>query len=176
MKIKNVKIPVTTIVMAVILVVALVYVLVFFGPAQAELAALRADLAVANAEAATYKTYLDDPSILQDQIDEIQAQIDELNDSAYTNQSNVSLVISDAIQRFNVSLSSISLSSETDIDGNKALPLNLSISGGMENIVDFIKYFENNEQGSYLVRSTALEINGSRCTANLVIYLCTPNV
>ena len=43
-------------------------------------------------------------------------------------------------------------------------------------ILKFIEYFENNKEGSYLVRGSCIEVTGNTCNANLVIYLCTPNM
>lgn len=170
------KISPTTIVMLVMLLVALLYVFLYFVPAQSELNLIRVETTVANAEMAAYKAYLADTTPLENDIAAIQAEIDELNSSGYTNDSTVSLVISDAIQRYSVSLASVTLSSVTNIDGNNALPISVSVTGTLENILAFISHFENNEAGSYLVRAASMEINGERCTADLVIYLCTPAV
>lgn len=166
----------TTIVMLVMLLVAVLYLFLYFIPSQSELTLIRAETSLANIEMATYKAYLADTTPLENDIAAIQAEIDEMNDTGYTNDSTVSLVISDAIQRYSVSLSSVTLSSVTNIDGNNALPINVAITGTMENILSFISHFENNEAGSYLVRAASMEINGERCTASLVIYLCTPAV
>lgn len=159
-----------------LLVVLVVYFFAFFTPAQAELATLRADISLANAQSATYQQYLTDSSSLEADIAAIQAEIDELNETGYTNDSNVSLVISDAIQRYRISLTSVSLDSVTTYEEHRALPINLTMSGDMNDILKFISHFENNEDGSYLVRAASMQTNGTTTTANLLIYLCTPNV
>ena len=64
-----------------LLVVLVVYFFAFFSPAQAELATLRADISLANAQSATYQQYLTDSSSLEADIAAIQAEIDELNDN-----------------------------------------------------------------------------------------------
>ena len=165
-----------TIVMLILLVAVVVYVFAYFTPAQSTAAMLRSELALHNAEAAIYQEYLADPSPLEADIQALQQQIDELNTTGYTNDSNVSFKISDAIQRYKISLSAVSLESATTYKEHRALPITLSISGELENILKFIEYFENNQDGSYLVRGSSIEVTGNSTNAALVIYLCTPNV
>lgn len=166
----------STIVALLILVVLVVYCFVFMVPSQTELTAKRAELAVANAESALYKQYLTDLSPLEADIDAIQAEIDTLHAEGYINNSNVSFEISDAIQRYQVSVSSVSLENETTFEDHRALPINITMNGELGNIQKFIAHFENDQTGSYLVRGTNLEIAGNTVTASLVIYLCTPNM
>lgn len=165
-----------TIVMLILLVAVVVYVFAYFTPAQSTAAMLRSELALHNAEAAIYQEYLADPSPLEADIQALQQQIDELNTTGYTNDSNVSFKISDAIQRYRISLTSVSLESVTTFEDHRALPINLTLSGELSNILKFVQHFENDTEGSYLVRGSAIDISGAIANATLVIYLCTPNI
>ena len=166
----------TVIYMLALLAAIAVYWFAYFMPAQNDMTVLRAETALFNGEASVYGQYLSDTSSLEADIEAIQKEIDNLHATGYINDSTVSFKISDAIQRYSVSLSSISLSSETTFEGYRVLPLNLSLKGSYENIISFIRHFENNEEGSYLVRGVSLEIAGSVTNASMVIFLCTPNV
>ena len=161
----------------ILLVVALVvYVLVYFIPVQSQLTAIKSDIALYNAETAIYRQYLEDSSPLEADIQAIRDEIARMNTEDYTNDSTVSFVIGDAIQRYKISLVSISIDKVTVLDGYRALPINLTMTGNMENIQKFISHFENNQDGSYLVHGTSFEVYSSYVTASMVIYLCTPNV
>lgn len=165
-----------TVVMLLLMVVLIAYVFIYFMPAQSKLTQLRAEIAVNNAESAIYRQYLQDVSPLEADIEAIQKEIDTLNAEGYTNDSTVSFEISDAIQRYRVSLSSVSLDAVTTFEEHRALPINLIISGELENILKFIEHFENDQEGSYLVRGSSIDISGTTATAALVIYLCSPDM
>lgn len=169
------EIPVLTVVMVVMIIATALCYLLFFTPAQNQAAVVKAESSAYHAEAAAYEAYLSDASELEAQIDAAQDAIDELHDTGYINDSVVSLVISDAIQRFSISLTSVTLGEVTEIDDHRALPINLSLYGAMEDVLNFISFFENHSEGSYLVRDASMEVSNKRCTANLVVYLCTPN-
>jgi len=166
----------TSIYLILLVLALIVYVFVYFIPAQSELAMLRSEIALYNAETAIYRQYLDDPSPLEADIADIQAEIARMNTEDYTNDSTVSFEIGTAIQRFKISLVSVTLDTVTEIDGMRALPICLKMNGEMDNLMKFIRYFENDEDGSYLVRGTAFEVAGNTINASMVIYLCTPNV
>lgn len=165
-----------TAVMLVLLVVMVSYFFLGFLPDQTELNLIRTDITVLNAEANMYRPYLNNTKPLEEQLDKIQAEIDSMNANDYTNDSTVSMVLGDAIQKNNVSLTSLTLGETTNVNGNRALPLNISLTGSLNNVTAFIRFFENNTEGSYLVHSATVEIVGDRTTANMVIYLCTPAV
>lgn len=165
-----------TVIALLIIVVLAVYCFVFMIPAQTELTAMKADVAVANAQTALYRQYLTDLTPLEDDIQAIQEEIDKLHAEGYVNDSTVSFEIADAIQRFQVSVSAVSLENVTTFEGHRALPINISMTGDMKNILKFISHFENDKEGSYLVRGTAMEIAGNSTTASMVIYLCTPDM
>ena len=159
------------------LVIALVgYALVYYIPARSQLAAMQTDIALYNAETAIYRQYLEDPSPLEADIQAIWDEIARMNAEDYTNDSTVSFAIGDAIQRYKISLVSISIDKVTKVDGYRTLPINLTMTGSMENLQKFIAHFENNQDGSYLVHGTAFEIYSNYVSASMVIYLCTPSV
>ena len=159
-----------------LVVVLIAYIFVYFLPAQNEISTLQADIALYNAETAVYRQYLADPSIVESEIAEIQAEIERMNLEDYTNETNVSFVIGDAIQRFDVSLASVSLSEESAYNDHRVLPIQLSLSGEINNVYKFVDYFENNQNGSFLVQNVSMNLGKTNATATMVIYLCTPNV
>lgn len=165
-----------TIVMLLLLVAMVVYCFVYFLPAQTTMSCLNADIAVYNAESSIYREYLTDHSPLEADIESIQAQIDQLNSEAYTNDANVSFEISNAVQRYQISLAAVSIQNVGEFEDYRVLPITLSVSGEMDNLLKFIKHFENNQDGSYLVRGSKFTINGNKISASIDIFLCTPNV
>lgn len=166
----------TTIYLLLLILALVIYIFVYFLPAQSTLAMLRSEISLFNVETATYRQYLEDPTPLKADIDAIQAEIDRLHAEGYVNDSTVSFIISDAIQRYSIGLTSIAIGSKTELDGNRVLPINLSMTGSMTNLQKFIKHFESSQEGSYLVRGTDIQIGANTNVASMVIYLCTPNV
>lgn len=173
---KNFSLSKTTVYLLLLIVALLIYVFVYFMPAQSQLALLRSEISLFNVETATYREYLQDSSPLEADIQAIQDEIDRMNAEDYTNDSTVSFEIGDAIQRYKVSLVSINIESPSVQDDYRILPINLQMTGDMENLQKFISHFENNEDGSYLVHGTAFEIAANTTELSMVIYLCTPNV
>lgn len=170
------KFSLVSIVLLVMIAIVAVYYFVFFVPGQTELQMIQADTMVYTAEASLYEPYINDPSELEDDIAQAQAELDDLWANGFTNDSTVSLVIGDAIQRYSVNLTSMSLGEETTIETWRALPINVVVDGDYNNILEFISHFENNSEGSYLVHAAALETNGDLTSANIVIYLLTPAI
>lgn len=171
---KKAKLSVFTIILLVMIAILTVYYFLFFVPAQAELTLLRTDISVYDMEASVYEPYLSDTVSLDADIAALEAQLEDLRANGYVNDSTVSLVIGDAIQRYNVSLTSITLGEETTISNYRALPINVSLTGSFDDILTFMDAFENDTEGSYLVHAANMEINGNLCTSDIVIYLCTP--
>ncbi len=158
----------------VVLLVLVLYCLYYLFPTRNEITALQAEIAINNAEANIYRPYIDDTSELEAQIAAIEEEIAQLHAEGYVNESNVSLLISHAVKQYNISLNSVSLGDTTKISGHKALPINISMTGSVENVVRFISHFENDTEGSYIVRSSSMDIAGSNAKATIVLYLCTP--
>lgn len=173
---KNISFSPVTIVMLLLLVVVGVYYFTYFIPAQSELTMLRSEITLNKAETDLFEQYIADVTPLEADIAALQEEIDKLNEDGYVNDANVSLVISNAIQRYNISLTSVSLSKVTTYEEHRALPINLTMVGTLDDIIKFISHFENNTDGSYLVRASYMEINSKETTANLLIYLLTPAV
>lgn len=158
----------------VLLVVLALYFFLYLRPARQQMALIQAQTQLYEAQAALYQPYLSDQSALEQEMADSQAKMDDLHQNGYTNDSSVSPIISEAIQRFQVTLNAITLEDPTTIGGNRALPIKLTISGPLDSTLDFISYFETNQDGSYLVYAAVTEQNGDACTTNLVMYLCSP--
>lgn len=171
------KLPLSPIVIyfIVILLVVLFYSLYYLIPARNEITLLQSDIAINNAEADIYRPYLGDVSEIEAQIAAVEAEIAQLHAEGYVNESNVSLIISQAVQEYKITLTSVSLGASTTIEGHKALPINISLSGSLENVVQFIAHFEQDPVGSYLIHAASLEMSGSTARTTIVLYLCTPN-
>ena len=69
----------TSIYLILLIVVLIIYVFVYFIPAQSQLSMLRSEIALYNAETAVYRQYLNDPSPLEADIADIQAEIYRMN-------------------------------------------------------------------------------------------------
>lgn len=171
------KLPLSPIVIyfIVILLVVLFYSLYYLIPTRNEITLLQSDIAINNAEADIYRPYLDNVSEIEDQIAAIEAEIAQLHGEGYVNESNVSLIISKAVQEYKITLNSVSLGETTTIDGHKALPINISMTGSLENVVRFIAHFEQDHVGSYMVRAASIDATGGAAKSSIVLYLCTPN-
>lgn len=172
----NKKISSVTIVLVLLMLILLGYVFIYFLPAQAEITALKSQIQIANMETATYRQYLTDSAPLEAEIQSIQDEIDRLHAEGYVSDSTVNFDISNAIQLHNVSLTSVSVGSVTTVQDNRALPINLSLTGSLYDVLGLIRYFENNQEGSYMVGSTTIRISGQSAITSVIIYLCTPNV
>lgn len=153
-----------------------IYAITYFVPAQSNLSLIQAETALQTTQAQLYQQYLSDPTPLKNELTELQKELDRINAEEYINDSNVSLVISDAIQRFDVSLSSVTIDSVTTYKGFRALPINLVLNGVTESILQFIQHFEQSSDGAYVVRGINMEVNAYSTEAAIVIYLCTPSV
>ena len=164
----------TTIYLVLLVIVLIVYIFAYFMPAQQEIGLMKSEIAVYNAETAVYRQYLEDPSVLEADIAAIQAEIDRMHAEDYTNDSSVSFEISGAIQRYRLSVSSVTLDNPTTINGYRALPINVAVSGELENLLNYISHFEDNEEGAYLAQGATIQISGNRASATLLFYLCTP--
>ena len=172
----NKKFSPVTVVLVLLMLVLVGYVFLYFIPAQSEITALNSQIKIANLETATYRQYLTDSSPLEAEIQSIQDEIDRLHAEGYVSDSTVNFDIANAIQLHNVSLTSVSLDSVTTVQGNRALPINLSLTGRLYDVLGLISYFENNQEGSYMIGSTSIRISGQSAISSVVIYLCTPNV
>ena len=173
---KNFSLSRTTLYLLLLVAALLVYVFVYFIPAQSQMAAIRSEISLYNAETAIYREYLQDPSPLEADIQAIQEEINRMNAEDYINDSTVSFEIGDAIQRYKIKLVSINIDNVIEQDDYRILPINLSMTGDMNNLQKFISHFENDKDGSYLVHGSSFEITANTTAASMVIYLCTPNV
>ena len=161
--------------MLVILLVVAVYGVAYFLPAQEQMTVLRNEIAIYDAESRIFQEYLVDASPLENEIQAAKDEIAKIHAEGYVNESTVNFEINDALRDCNVSLTAISLGQVTSHEGFRALPINLSVKGTREHITNLVRHFEDNEEGSYLVRGVQMSIAGEDVTASLVIYLLTPN-
>ena len=162
-------------VMLVILLIVAVYGVTYFLPAQEQMTVLRNEIAINNAESRIFQEYLVDASPLENEIQAAKDEIDRIHAEGYINESTVNFEINDALRDCHVSLNAITLGSVTDYEEFRALPINLSVKGTLEHVTNLVRYFEENEAGSYLVRGVQMTMAGEEVTASLVIYLLTPN-
>lgn len=162
--------------MIALLVVLVAYFFLYLTPAQAEMISMEAEINIYKAEAAIYQEYIGNTKSLEADIAAIRDEISAMHAEDYTNESQLSLVLSDAIQANKLSLNSVSLGKVTTRGENRALPVTVSVNGTTEDILSFIRYFETNTEGSYLVQASSLDITGKVTKATLVIYLCTPDM
>ena len=171
------KLPISPVacVLLVWLVALAVYAFAYFLPAQAEMNLLRGDVALKRIEAELFEKYLTNSDPLKKEIDDLEKEIDKVN-ASYINDANVNFIISDAIQRFEIYLTSVTLNSVTTYEGMRALPINLALRGTTENILQFVDFFENSKDGSFVVRGVTMNVSAFATDANIVLYLCTPSV
>ena len=164
-------------VVLVLVVIALVlYYFLYFTPAQTEKAQLNAEIALNRAQAALCGNYLTDHTPLEEGIAAAEAEIADLRANAFTNESSVNLVINKAIQQYAIDLTSMTVDASTTVDEYRALPVHLTLSGKLQNVLDFLAFFENNTDGSYLVGGVNMETGNGNCIATVTMYLCTPAV
>jgi len=167
---------IVTVFMLALMAVLIVYFFSYFMPAQQEMTAIRSEITVYNAESAVYRQYINDVTPLEENIAAVQAEIDDLHNNGYVNDSTVGMVINEAIQRYKISIKSISLEGKTMVSGFQALPIHLNFTGSYDSVMAFISHFENNSDGSYMVRAANLSFANNNCSGSIVIYLCTPSV
>lgn len=166
----------TGIYLILLVLVLVVYAFLYYIPAMTQLQLLKNDIALLSTNTTLYRQYLADPSILEAEIDVVQDEIDRMHAEDYVNDSNVSFMISDAIQRFGVALSSVSVGEESTVGDHRVLPIHLVFDGDLNNVHSFIEYFEENQEGSFRIHNLSLRLGNSHANAVMVIYLYTPNV
>lgn len=159
-----------------VVIVLVLYYFLYFTPAQTEQTQLNAEVALNNAQAALCGTYLTDHTPLEEGIAAAEAEIADLRANAFTNEKTVNLVVSKAIQDYKVELTAMTVDAATTINENTALPIHLTFSGNVKNVSDFIAFFENNTDGSYLVNGVTLKVVDDEANATVTMYLCTPAV
>lgn len=150
------------------------YCYLYFMPAQKEAALIQTEIRVHEMEQQVYAPYVGDHSPIEDNIDETQAEIDRLHQEGYVTESEVSLILGQAILDYNVTLNELSIGSSTDYQGYRALPLEMELSGRQEDLLNFMSFFENHEEGSYIIQAASMSLGAGRCSASVIMYLCTP--
>ena len=177
MKKNEKKLPVSpvTLVLLVWLVVLAVYAFAYYIPGQVEMKVLSNNVANMRDEAELMEEYVGNSAPLEKEIEALEQEIDEIN-SGFINDANVNMMISGAIQRYEITLNSVTLETVTSYEGMRALPINLALRGSTENILAFIDHFEKSEDGAFVVQSAVMEVNAFSTDAKMTLYLCTPSV
>ena len=159
-------------------VIVILYFFLYMAPAKQDMTLIQAETRLFQAQARLIEPYLEDHAPLEQAIADIQANIDDLHANGYTNEATVNQVIAQAIQRYQIELTSLTLEEVINYDdAHRALPIHMSINGTYQDVLAFVNYFETNEEGSFLIRSAQIQLaNQDRCTMTLVMYLCAPSV
>ena len=175
---RKVHLSIFAIVALILSVVVILYFFLYLTPAKQQMTLIQAETKMFQAQAQLIEPYLQDHSPLEQAIAEIQATIDDLHANGYTNESNVNQVIAHAIQRYQVELTSLTLDEVVDYDDtHRALPIHIQLNGTRQNILAFMNFFETNGEGSFLIRSSEIQMaNEDRCTVSMIMYLCAPSI
>ena len=174
---KQSKLSIFTIVAIVVGISAILYFFLYLSPVSQERTLIQAETMLFNAQAKLIEPYLEDQTPLEEAIADIEASIAELHATSYTNESTFNTILAGAIQSYQIELTSLTLGSTTNYESNKALPINLTFRGNQQNAMNFIAFFENNTDGSYVVNSATVQyIGNEQCSVAMVMYLYTPAV
>jgi len=159
-------------------IVVILYFFLYMAPAKQQQAVIQAETRLFDAQAQLIQPYLEDHTPLEQDIADIQAVIDDLHAHGYTNEGTVNTVIAQAITRYQIELTSLTLGETIDYDdAHRALPINMTIRGTRQDVLDFIAFFENNQEGSFLIRTASFQVAGQdQCSMTLTMYLCAPSV
>ena len=146
----------------------------YFIPARQEAVLIESEISLSEVEQKSYAPYVNDHGPLEQDIADAKAAIEQLHKDGYVNQSEVSLIIGEAILKHNVTLNNLSIGSTTSYKGYEALPLRMELSGQQEDLLAFMSAFENDQEGSYIVQAASMNLGSGRCSASVTMYLCTP--
>ena len=175
MKTKS-KISLFSVVLILVVVALVLYYVMYFAPAQTGRNQLNAEVALNNAQAALCGAYLADHTPLEEGIAAVEAEIADLRENAFTNERSVNLVVSKAIQEYKVELTAMTVDAATTMNDNAALPIHLTFTGKVDDVLNFIAFFENNTDGSYLINGATMKVVDDEANATVTMYLCTPAV
>ena len=103
-------------------------------------------------------------------------EIADLRENAFTNERSVNLVVSKAIQEYKVELTAMTVDAATTMNDNAALPIHLTFTGKVDDVLNFIAFFENNTDGPYLINGATMKVVDDEANATVTMYLCTPAV
>lgn len=140
------------------------------------LAELDAECRLIESQIQLYDAYLQTPAGLTQEIEQLQASIDEIREQTSYDEFHISFAVSDAVKAYDVNLLSLSMGAAIDYEGSRAIPVHLSLSGSTENILQFLHHFETDRDASYVSRGVDLEIGTEKSVADVVMYVCIPGL
>lgn len=154
----------------------IIYTIVFLPSARQRLAELDAECRLIESQIQLYDAYLQTPAGLTQEIEQLQASIDEIREQTSYDEFHISFAVSDAVKAYDVNLLSLSMGAAIDYEGSRAIPVHLSLSGSTENILQFLHHFETDRDASYVSRGVDLEIGTEKSVADVVMYVCIPGL
>lgn len=164
--------PMTCIVVAVALAL---YCYLYFIPARQEAMLIESEIKLHEIERSTYTPYLNNHDPIIHDIAVLENEIEALHRNGYVDESEVSLILGEAILQYHVTLNNLSIGQPTTYKECSALPIQMSIYGTQNDILSFVSYFENDTEGSYIVQSISMDLDEqNECSASVTMYLCTP--
>ena len=174
---KKLNFSIFTIVSIIVGIVGILYFFLYLMPANQQRGLIQAETRLFTAQAQLLEPYLEDHTPLLNNIEDIEASIAELHATGYSNASTFNTVLAESLQRYQLELTSLTLDEMTTFQSHKALPINLQVKGPRQSVLSFVNFFETNEEGSYVVRPSAMKTDyNDNCTLSIVMYLCSPAV
>ena len=154
----------------------MIYAVAFLPSARRQLTALQAEIRLMEGQVRLYEAYTQDLSALEQEVQQLQNSIEQIREETNMDEFRISFAISDAVKAYDVSLLSLSLGNATSYQTSRALPIQLTVRGSTENILQFINHFETTTEASYVLRGVSLDISTERADASLVLYVCAPEL
>ena len=147
----------------------------YFIPARQEAVLIESEISLSEVEQKNYAPYVNDHGPLEQDIAAAKAAMEQLHKDGYVNQGEVSLIIGEAILKYHVTLTSLTIGEETTYQEEyAALPIRMDLVGQQADLLAFLSAFENDEEGSYIIQAAAMEVDARQCAASVTMYLCTP--
>lgn len=150
------------------------YAYLYFFPARQEAATIESEIKLHEVEQQIYAPYVNDHSPIEQDIAAAEAEIERLHREGYVTESEVSLILGEAILKHNVTLNELSIGNSTTYKGYQALPIRMELTGQQSDILGFMSAFENDTEGSYIIQAASMNLGSGHCTASVTMYLCTP--
>jgi len=170
---KKVNFSIFTVLAIIVGIVATLYFFLYLAPVGQERTMIEAETMLFNAQAKLIEPYLEDQTPLEEKIADIETAIAEMHATSYTNESTFNTILAGTLQSYQLELTSLTLGAVTNYQTHTALPINLELKGSRQNVMNFISFFENNTDGSYVVNSANMQYAGNdNCTLAMVMYLC----
>lgn len=157
-----------------LVIAVIIYAVAFLPSAHRQLTALQAEIRLMEGQVRLYEAYTQDPSALEQEVRQLHKNIEHIREETNMDEFRISFAISDAVKAYDVSLLSLSLGNATSYQTSRALPIQLTVRGSTENVLQFIHHFETTTEACYVLRGVSLDMAAEDTDANLVLYVCTP--